>query len=98
MTEIQQSRKPSLWLALLPCAVLLVLVAVNVYYFGDGASAGPNQMALLLAGVFVAVLGHVALGLKYRDIESRAIKSIVLAMEAVLILLVVGCLIGLWIL
>lgn len=98
MTEKPQSRQPSLWLALLPCAVLLALVAVNVYYFGDEASEGPNQMALLLAGVFVAVLGHVALGLRYRDIETRAIKSIVLAMEAVLILLVVGCLIGLWIL
>ena len=88
---------PSLKLALLPCALLLTIIGFNVYLFGDAASEGPNQMALLFSGIFVAALGHFSLGLRYRDIETRAIKSIVLAMEAVLILLIVGCLIGLWI-
>lgn len=84
-------------LALFPCALLLALVGLNVSLFGDASTAGPNQMALLLCGVFVAILGRFALKMKYREIETRAIKSIMLAMEAVLILLVVGCLIGLWI-
>ncbi len=97
MTD-QTKPQPSLLLALTPCALLLALIGVNVYYFGDAASGGPNQMALLLAGIFVALLGHFVLKYQYRDIETRAIKSIVLAMEAVLILMVVGCLIGLWIL
>lgn len=96
--ETIQRPAPSLKLALLPCAFLLIFIGINVYLFGDESSAGPNQMALLISGLFVAVLGHFVLGLRYRDIETRAIKSIVLAMEAVLILLIVGCLIGLWIL
>lgn len=89
---------PPLRLALLPCAVLLTLIAFNIYLWGDASSAGPNQMALFFSGIFAAVLGHFTLGLGYKEIEKRAIKSIVLAMEAVLILMVVGCLIGLWIL
>ncbi len=98
MSETVPKKQPPLWLALTPCAVLLALIGANVYLFGDDSSAGPNQMALLFSGVFVALLGRFILKLRYRDIESRAIKSIVLAMEAVLILMIVGCLIGLWIL
>ncbi|NLN94192.1 MAG: Na+/H+ antiporter NhaC [Candidatus Hydrogenedens sp.] len=85
-------------LALLPCLFLIVLVMVNAWCFGEDASAGPNQMALLLSGVLVSTLGYFLLSLSYQEMESQAIQSIVLAMEAVLILLTVGCLIGLWIL
>lgn len=98
MPEHAEHATPSLWLALTPCAVLLALIGTNVFFFGAASSAGPNQMVLLLCGVLVALLGRFVLKLKYRDIESRAIRSIMLAMEAVLILMVVGCLIGLWIL
>jgi len=97
MTENQTKPHPSLFLALVPCVLLLGLIALNISLFGDEASGGPNQMALLISGVFVALLGHFVLKFKYKDIETRAIKSIVLAMEAVLILMVVGCLIGFWI-
>jgi len=97
MPEEQIKLQPSLLLALAPCVLLLSLIGLNVALFGDAASGGPNQMALLLCGVFVALLGHFVLKFKYKDIETRAIKSIVLAMEAVLILMIVGCLIGLWI-
>jgi len=96
--EHQQQPTPSLRLALFPCVLLIAGIVLNVYLFKDAASSGPNQIALLLSGIFVALLGHVFLGLRYREIETRAIKSIVLAMEAILILMVVGCLIGLWIL
>jgi len=96
--ETLQRPTPSLRLALLPCALLIGLIVLNVSLFGDSASSGPNQIALLLCGILVAILGHLYLGLRYREVETRAIKSIVLAMEAMLILLIVGALIGLWIL
>lgn len=85
-------------LALLPCLFLIALVMINAWCFGEDASAGPNQMALLLSGVLVSCLGYFLLSLSYKEMESKAIQSIILAMEAVLILLTVGCLIGLWIL
>lgn len=89
---------PSLKLSLIPCAALIALLGTNVHFFGDDASSGPNQVALLLSGLLTSVLGRVVLGLNYRDIELRAVKSIVLAMEAIIILLIVGCIISLWIL
>jgi NhaC family Na+:H+ antiporter len=90
--------QPSLGLSIFPCALLIALIIFNVYSFGDDASSGPNQIALLLCGLVVTALGYFFLGLRYREVEKRAIQSIVLAMEAMLILLIVGCLIGLWIL
>lgn len=94
----QPHARPSLRLSLLPPALLLALLAVNVALFRDDASAGPNQAALLLAAMLTGLLGRFVLKMPYREFETRAIKSIVLAMEAILILLVVGALIGLWIL
>lgn len=91
-------REPSLGLSLLPCGLLLAGLSVNVAVFRDGASSGPNQLTLLMTALFAGTLSRVFLGRSYRDIELRGIQSIVLAMEAVLILLVVGCIIGLWIL
>lgn len=94
----EEGKTPSLGLSLLPCALLLVFLIVNVSLFGDEASSGPNQIALFVSAIFTGVLGHYALGFAYREIERRAIRSIVLAMEAIIILMIVGCLIGLWIL
>lgn len=90
-------KEPSLKISLLPCLVLLVLLVFNVTLFRDGATSGPSQVALLLSAIFAGVVGHVVLNLDYRDMERRAIKSIVLAMEAIIILLIVGAIIALWI-
>lgn len=88
---------PSLWLSLAPGAFLLFLLILNVSLFGDDASGGANQLALLLAAMLAGVIGRFVLKLDYRDLERRAIKSIVLAMEAVIILFIVGALIAMWI-
>lgn len=94
----QPHRKPGLGLSLIPPALLLALLTVNVALFRDSASSGPNQIALLLAAMFCGLLGRTVLQMPYREFELRAIRSIVLAMEALIILLIVGALIGLWIL
>lgn len=90
--------KPSLALALSPVAFLVALLMLNVYSFGDGATGGPNQMALFGAALFAALLGRFVLKMEYEALEKEAIEAITLAMKANLILLVVGALIGLWIL
>jgi Na+:H+ antiporter, NhaC family len=91
-------RYPSLKLSLLPLLFLMALLALNVAVFSDDASSGPNQLALLLAAAFTAALGFFVLGADYHEIERKALHSVVLAMQAMTILLVVGVLIGLWIL
>ena len=52
-----ESPTPSLKLSLIPCAALITLLGANVYFFGDDASSGPNQVALLLSGLSMLVAG-----------------------------------------
>jgi NhaC family Na+:H+ antiporter len=90
--------RPSLLISLLPLFLLIGLLALNIKLFGDGATAGPNQLALMASAAFAALLGLVVLKIDYKSMEHKLIESIGLSMQAVLILLVVGMLIGLWIL
>lgn len=87
----------SLWLALLPVILLMTMLGGAVYYFSDDSSYGANQIALLIAAAVAAAIG-VRLGHKWADIEQGIISGIANAMIAVLILLVVGSLIGSWML
>jgi NhaC family Na+:H+ antiporter len=70
---------------------------MNISIFQDGALMGPNQIALFLSALIAASIGLVFLNVSYADIEKKVIQSIGLSMQANLILLVVGMLIGLWI-
>jgi Na+:H+ antiporter, NhaC family len=90
-------REPSLLEALIPVVVLMGLLAASVYLFGDGSSSGPNQIALILSAAVGIVVG-LRNGYGFREIERGIVRGISLAMGAILILLVVGSVIGTWIL
>ncbi len=92
------TKKPSLYVALLPAIVLIALLSFNVFIFKDDSSYGPNQLALLFSAIVTASIGVFHLKLNYNEIEKKAIDSIGVALQAMLILLVVGALIGIWIL
>ena len=97
MTTETVKREPGLGQALLPVLVLIGLLASSVYLFGDGASSGANQIALLLAAGVATVIG-MRNGWTWREVERGIVHGISLAMGAILILLVVGSVIGSWIL
>ncbi len=90
-------RAASLGQALVPIALLMGLLALSVILFGDESSSGPNQIALILAA---AVAGMVGLrnGHRWSDLDAAISRGIATAMGAILILLVVGSVIGTWIL
>ncbi|MEZ5315995.1 MAG: Na+/H+ antiporter NhaC [Vicinamibacterales bacterium] len=90
-------RKPTLFQSLIPVGVLIILLAASVALFGDGSSGGPNQIALILASGVGTVVGMM-LGYRWIDIERGIVHGISLSLGAVLILLIVGSLIGAWIL
>ncbi len=96
MTETEK-RAPTIWQALTPVVVLIGLLASSVFLFGDGSSAGPNQIALMLAAGIGIIVG-LRLGYSWKDIERGIVHGISLSMGAILILLVVGSVIGTWIL
>ncbi len=89
--------KPSLLLSLVPIVALVALLAGSVALFGDSNSGGPNQIALILAATITTGIG-LRLGHSWKDLEAGIVHGIGLSMGAVLILLVVGALIGSWIL
>ena len=45
--------------ALIPLFVLIVLLAMNVWVYGDNALSGSNQFILLVGGAVAALVGFV---------------------------------------
>lgn len=90
-------RDPSLLQALIPIVVLIGLLTSSVLLFGDGSSSGPNQLALILAAMTGALIGA-RNGYSWRELQRGIVHGISLSTGAVLILLMVGSLIGTWIL
>ena len=93
--ESKSPAKPSLFLSLLPVAVLIVLLTASVIFFGENSSYGPNQIALMLAAVVAAALG-LKLGFNWQTMQDSMVHGVSLSIGAVFILLAVGALIGTW--
>ncbi len=93
----EKTNEPSLLVSLIPVIVLMALLITNIVIYKDDATAGSNQLALLIAGAVAAFIGIVVYKIKYKEIESQIIKSIGVAIQASIILLIVGALIGMWI-
>ena len=85
----------SLSIALLPIFFLITLLSLNVYYYGDDALSGANQMTLLLSGAFCSLLAIIR-GTSWHDIIEGIRNSISDTLPALLILLLIGALAGTW--
>lgn len=90
-------REPSRLESLVPIVALVVLLGASVFLYGADSSYGPNQIALIAAAMVAVVLG-IRNGYTWKEIESGIVHGISLSTGAVLILLMVGALIGTWIL
>ena len=97
MNQATDRRQPNLLIAFVPVVSLIAMIVVNVIMYKDDATAGPNQVALLLSAVVAAFIGVFRLKIEYQTLETAVLKSIGVSMQAILILFVVGSLIGIWI-
>ena len=88
-------KNPSLFQALLPIAILIFLLILNVTYFGDHTLDGANQIALILASAVAGIVA-VSLGRDWAHIRTSIVNSISSAMPSILILLMIGALAGTW--
>ena len=96
MTESRRIiKKPSLVDALIPVVFLITMLFSSVFIFDD--PSGTNQVILILAAAVAALIG-IKNGHTWREIESGMIDTIKTSLQAILILLMVGSLIGSWIL
>src|SRR6187402_1533556 len=88
-------RPPSLVDALIPSLALIGLLALSYMLFGDAASSGPNQVALVFCGLIAAGIAYKN-GMDWDGIRNSVVDGIATGLPAILILLAVGALIGAW--
>ncbi len=82
---------------MLPVIVLTVLLAAAVYLFGNDSSYGPNQIGLLIAAALALRIGY-RNGIGWEALQEAVTHGVNLATGAIFVLLLVGALIGVWIL
>tara|TARA_Y100000385_G_scaffold282823_2_gene337894 strand:- start:3164 stop:4756 length:1593 start_codon:yes stop_codon:yes gene_type:complete len=80
---------------MIPIVVLVALLALNVMIYGEDATYGSNQIALLIAAAVAAVIGIIN-GYSWKKLQKGIVKSIKSALPALLILLLIGSLAGTW--
>jgi NhaC family Na+:H+ antiporter len=90
-------KKPTLLQAFIPILCLILLLTLNVLFFGEDTLSGANQISLLLAATIAGIIA-IRLKLNYQTILAQVVKSIGSAMPAILILLMIGSLAGTWLL
>lgn len=89
-------KTPTLLDALVPLLFLVVALVASLRYFGEDASYGPNQLALMVAGMLVMAIG-LKNGQRWKDMEHDMYGSMQIVFAPTLILLAVGVMIALWV-
>ena len=94
--ESTSSKLPiSLLQAMTPIFILVLLLAYNVHIYGDNATGGANQFALIFAGVIAAIIGFTK-KVAYDDMLEAVVENVKSTGSAIFILLMVGALAGTW--
>lgn len=86
------ARKPHFWEAMLSLFSLVVGISISIVFYGLDP-----QIPMLL-GVIVASLVALRCGFSWQNIQNGMVRGITNSLPAMIILLVVGVLIGVWIL
>ena len=93
----QKTSSITLFQALLPVVILVLLLAFNVYVYGDDALSGSNQFILLIGAAVAAMVGFKT-KVSYTDMLEAIGSNLKSTTGAILILLFVGALAGTWLL
>lgn len=88
----QSGRKATLLEAMIPIAALMLFLGVGIFMYG----ASPH-VPLVGATAVAGVVAVYKLGFKWAELEASMFKSINMAMQAILIIIIIGILIGTWI-
>lgn len=93
--EVVSNKELSIGQAFIPIAALVIMLAYNVYVYGDLALDGSNQFILLLGAAVAGIVGYfnkTSYELMLEEVSAN-LKS---TTGAILILLMVGALAGTW--
>lgn len=91
-----EAKLPSLWMALMPIIILIVLLSITIRVFGSDALSGGSQISLLIATAITAIIGITSGYTTWTEIERNIGESIKGIATALVILLLIGALSGSW--
>ncbi len=92
MATQRQKRDPYLWEALISILGLIVFISMAILRYETDAHVP------ILLGVFVAAVIALRAGFSWKEIETGMLDGITNSLQAIVILLIIGILIGVWIL
>ena len=91
-------KKPGLLLSIVTLLILIALLALSVVFFGDEATSGPIQIALLLSTLLTAAIAILFLKVPWSKVEDDIAENIRQTAPTLLILLAIGALTATWML
>ena len=96
--EHQNREKLLMWLALVPIAVLVAMLALVIKVFGADAIEGGSQISLFVASSVAALLSVTVCRCKWSVLEKAIVENIRTSASAIIILLLIGAIAGTWML
>ncbi|MBF4692742.1 Na+/H+ antiporter NhaC [Fusibacter ferrireducens] len=88
-----QTKKVSPWIALIPVIFLLVTLSYTILIL-----EGSPHIPLMTSAIFASLVAMFMLGAEWSEIEEGIVETIKMSMGAILILMIIGMVIGTWIL
>ena len=89
-------KRPSAMLSLLPIAVLVAMLIATIKSFGCDALSGASQITLLTVAAFCVLIGMGYLNVPWASFEKAITKNVSSVSSALVILLLIGALGGIW--
>ena len=87
---------PSALVSFLPLVVLVAILSVTIYTFGDDALSGGSQISLLVTSAVCITMGMWFYKVPWRSFEAAIENNVKNVTTALLILLIIGALSGMW--
>ena len=92
------SNSVPIWIALIPFATLITILALVIKCFGADAINGGSQIALIFSAAIGALLSITLCGTKWRQLENAITENIHTSASAIIILLLIGAVASSWML
>ena len=89
-------KKTPAWLALIPVAVLVILIVIGSLLFGEDLTAGPSQIALLVSAVVGALIAMFRQKISWEKLEEGITDNFSKSGGVFFILLSIGAITSSW--
>lgn len=95
-THTHLKKRPSAILSLMPIVLLVVMLTCTIRAFGSDSLAGASQITLITVSAFCVLIGMARLNVPWSSFEKAITKNVASVSSALIILLLIGALSGVW--